>query len=64
VDEQIKQEASRPITRRDLFAAAAMAGLIASGEKNAAENVLGARAYADAMLAALDGNHEAGSAES
>jgi hypothetical protein len=52
-------EATAPITRRDLFAAAALSGLLASGAENAAEAVLEAKGYADTMIAVLDGRHDA-----
>lgn len=48
-------EPTAPITRRDLFAAAALTGLLAAGERDAAGATLSAIAHADVMIAALDG---------
>jgi hypothetical protein len=50
------EKQTQAITRRDLFAAAALNGFIARGDDNAAQVALDAIAYADTMLAALDGN--------
>jgi hypothetical protein len=57
-EETQQQDEVAPITRRDLFAAAALTGLIANGMDNAADNALSARAYADTMIAVLDGHHD------
>lgn len=62
-NEQLGNEPETPITRRDLFTAAALAGLLANGEKNAVEAITSAIAYADSVVAALDG-HKGGEAES
>lgn len=50
----MESDSDKPASRRDVLAAAALAGLLANHGTSAAQVVLDAIAYADTMIAALD----------